>query len=70
MFGRCVDAPSPLVSWSVDFEPGPFSLHSFEKKERPVAVGTYSAAAAAVVAALAAVVVVAAEVFLATVAVD
>lgn len=67
MFGRCVDAPSPLVSWSVDFEPGPFSLHSFEKK--PVAVGTYFAAAA-VVAALAAVVVVAAEVFLATVAVD
>lgn len=61
MFGRCVDAPSPLVSWSVDFEPGPFSLHSFEKKERPVAVGTYFAAA---------VVVVAAEVFLATVAVD
>lgn len=68
MFGRCVDAPSPLVSWSVDFEPGPFSLHSFEKKERPVAVGTYFAAA--VVVALAAVVVVAAEVFLATVAVD
>lgn len=69
MFGRCVDAPSPLVSWSVDFAPGPFSLHSFEKKERPVAVGTYFAAAVVVVV-LAAVVVVAAEVFLATVAVD